>query len=79
MKKSRIIAAAMASIVLTGALVSCGNDEGEEFSSEENSNYCVYGPPPSSFESDADEQYNIREGNNVASLGDAEQDSSQGE
>ena len=45
MKKSRILAAAMASIVLTGALASCGKDE-EVFESENNANFCVYGPPP---------------------------------
>ena len=44
MKKSRILAAAMASIALTGALASCGKDE--EFNSEDNANVCVYGPPP---------------------------------
>lgn len=45
MKKSRILAAAMASIVLTGALASCGKDE-EKFESDNNANVCVYGPPP---------------------------------
>ena len=44
MKKSRILAAAMASIALTGALASCGKDE--DFESENNANVCVYGPPP---------------------------------
>lgn len=45
MKKSRILAAAMASIALTGALASCGKEE-EKFESENNANVCVYGPPP---------------------------------
>ncbi len=44
MKKSRILAAAMASIAMTGALSSCGKDE--VFESENNTNVCVYGPPP---------------------------------
>ena len=44
MKKSRILAAAMASIALTGALASCGKEE--EYQSENNTNVCVYGPPP---------------------------------
>ena len=79
MKKSRIIAAAMASIALTGALVSCGKDEGEEFSSENNANYCVYGPPPASFESDMEEQYGAKDEINVSSLWDEEQDASQGD
>ena len=46
MKKSRILAAAMASIVMTGALAACGKQQEEEFKSENNSNVCVYGPPP---------------------------------
>ena len=41
MKKSRIIAAAMASIALTGTLCSCG------FSPDENVEPDVYGPPAS--------------------------------
>ena len=44
MKKSRILAAAMASFALTGALASCGKEE--EYQSENNANVCVYGPPP---------------------------------
>lgn len=44
MKKSKILAAAMASIALTGALASCGKEE--EFEAENNTNVCVYGPPP---------------------------------
>ena len=40
MKKSRILAAAMASIALTGTLSSCA------FSPEENNEPDVYGPPP---------------------------------
>ncbi len=63
MKKSRILAAAMASIVLTGALVSCGEDkkeDGEKFESEINMNECVYGPPPAyedaSSENEADSE-----------------------
>lgn len=43
MKKSRILATAMASIALTGALASCGKEE--KFESENNANVCVYGPP----------------------------------
>ena len=45
MKKSRVLAAAMASIALTGALVSCGKDD--DYEAENNANVCVYGPPPS--------------------------------
>ncbi len=41
MKKSRILAAAMASIALTGTLSSCA------FSPEENNEPDVYGPPRS--------------------------------
>ena len=52
MKKSRILAAAMASIVLTGALASCGKDE--DLQSEENVNVCVYGPPPGYSEESGD-------------------------
>lgn len=47
MKRSRIIAAAMASIVMTGALGSCGFVPGE------NSEPDVYGPP-SAYEDDED-------------------------
>ena len=47
MKKSRIIAASMASIALTGTLGSCG------FSPDENAEPDVYGPP-SSYEDTAE-------------------------
>lgn len=55
MKKSRILAAAMASIALTGALVSCGKDE-EEYYSDGNMMECVYGPPQSRYEDSSDQQ-----------------------
>ncbi len=43
MKKSRILAAAMASIAISGALASCGRED--DFEAENNVNVCVYGPP----------------------------------
>ena len=56
MKKSRIIAATMASIAIAGALAGCGKDEPEqEYKAEENANICVYGPP-SVFYDDADDE-----------------------
>ncbi len=52
MKKSRILAAAMASIAISGTLASCGEDK--EFEAENNMNVCVYGPPEY-FEGSSDE------------------------
>ena len=48
MKKSRVLAAAMASIALTGALVSCGKDD--DYEAENNANVCVYGPPSAFYD-----------------------------
>ena len=51
MKKSKIIAAAMASIALAGALAGCGKDEEKvEYNAENNANVCVYGPPSAFYD-----------------------------
>lgn len=68
MKKSKILAAAMASIALTGALSSCGKEE--EFDAEYNANVCVYGPPP--VVSEEGEGDNTADGNELFATSEAE-------
>lgn len=77
MKKSRILAAAMASVMLTGALASCGKDE--EFESENNTNVCVYGPPPAYSDDREDNTADGREFFETSSADEAQADASQGD
>ena len=77
MKKSRILAAAMASIALTGALASCGKEE--EYHSENNTNVCVYGPPPAFSDEKEDNTADGQEFFETSSAGEEPSASSQGE
>ena len=77
MKKSRILAAAMASIALTGALASCGKDE--EFNSEDNANVCVYGPPPAYSDETGDNSADGQEYFDTSSADEESAADSQGE
>ncbi len=76
MKKSRMIAVAMASIALTGALASCGEEE--EFGGEDNVNVCVYGPPPSYYDDSSQAEQDGQE-LFATSSAPSQQDASQGE